>query len=72
MDRYEVTNDEMVDVLQWAYEHNPPLITVSASTVRNAVGNQQELLDLDSPYCRINWNGSQFALEAPRGRATRA
>ena len=69
MDRYEVTNDEMVDVLQWAYEHNPPLITVSASTVRNAAGNQQELLDLDYSACRITWDAGTetFGLKAAKG-----
>jgi len=65
MDRYEVTNDEMVDVLNWA--HGQGKLTVSASTVRNAEGNSQELLDLDSSYCRIEWTGSQFVMKSAKG-----
>jgi len=68
MDRYEVTNDEMVRVMQWAYEQDPPLITVSFSTVQNAEGDPQQLLDLDSPYGGgILWNGSSFGMKSEKG-----
>jgi len=65
MDRYEVTNDEMCDVLNWAYGQGK--LTVSASTVRNAEGNSQELLDLDDSDCRIQWTGSQFVMKSAKG-----
>lgn len=62
--RYEVTNDEMVDVLQWAYDQGPSLVTVTASEVRNAQGDSQPLLHLGSNYCRITWDGSHFGMTA--------
>jgi len=65
MDKYEVTNDEMVQVMQWAYDHGK--LTVSSSTVRNAQGNQQELLDLDDADCRITWDGSDFGIKSAKG-----
>lgn len=65
MDRYEVTNDKMVEVMQWAYQQGK--ISVTTATVRNLEGNQQELLDLDSFYCSITWNGSQFQMTAAKG-----
>ncbi|MCU0785835.1 MAG: formylglycine-generating enzyme family protein [Verrucomicrobia bacterium] len=65
MDRYEVTNDKMVEVMQWAYQQGK--ISVTSATVRNLEGNQRELLDLDSSDCRITWNGSQFQMKAAKG-----
>lgn len=65
MDRYEVTNDKMVDVLNWAYGQGK--LTVSASTVQNAEGDPQELLDLDASACRIQWTGSAFEMKAAKG-----
>jgi len=65
MDRYEVSNDEMVEVMQWAYDNGK--ITVTESTVRNATGDQQELLDLDGSDCRITWSGSAFGLKSEKG-----
>ena len=65
MDKYEVTNDKMVEVMQWAYGQGK--LTVTSSSVRNAEGNSQELLDLDDSACRITWNGSQFGMKALKG-----
>lgn len=65
MDATEATNDEIVEVMQWAYDNGK--ITVSASTVQNAAGDTQELLDLDSSYCRITWDGSSFGMESLKG-----
>ena len=36
MDQYEVTNNEMVEVLQWAYDQNK--ISVTSASVRNLEG----------------------------------
>jgi len=65
MDTTEVMNDEMVDVMQWAY--NRGKLIVSSSSVRNSEGNSQELLDLDDADCRITWNGSRFGMKAAKG-----
>jgi formylglycine-generating enzyme required for sulfatase activity len=62
IDKYEVTNDKMVEVLQWAYDHGK--LTVTSTSVRNAEGNAQELLDLDEAYIRITWDGSSFGMKA--------
>ncbi len=61
MNRYEVSNDEMVQVMQWAYDHGK--LIVSVSSVKNAQGDQQELLDLGSTHCLIVWNGAEFEME---------
>ena len=65
MDRYEVTNDEMVRVMQWAYDNSK--LIVSASSVRNAQGDQEEFLDLDDVDCRITWSGSVFGMKSAKG-----
>jgi formylglycine-generating enzyme required for sulfatase activity len=62
MDKYEITNDEMVRVLQWAYGQG--LVNVSSTTVANAYGDQQELIDLDDIQCRITWDGTNFGMRA--------
>jgi formylglycine-generating enzyme required for sulfatase activity len=62
--RYEVTNDEMVEVLQWAYENDK--IEVSVSTVRNAIGDPQKLLHLDEAQCRITWDGRAFVMKSTK------
>ena len=65
MGETEVTNDEMIRVMQWAYDHGK--LTMSSSSAKNAQGNQQELLDLDSSYCRITWDGSTFGMKSTKG-----
>lgn len=65
MDKYEVTNDKMVQVMQWAYDAGK--LTVSVSSVKNAQGNQQELLYLDDVGCRIIWDGSAFGIKSTKG-----
>ena len=57
MDKYEVTNDKMVEVMQWAYENGK--VAVNAESVSNAHGNAQLLLNLFT-FCRIAWDGSRF------------
>ena len=65
MDKFEVTNDKIVEVLNWAYDHGK--LDVSSSSVKNANGDQQELVDLDSSYCRITWSGSNFEMKSAKG-----
>ncbi len=66
MDKHEVTNDEMVRVMRWAHDNGR--LSVSTSSVQNAMGSTQELLDLDDPDCQITWDGSDFGLKA--GKST--
>ncbi len=44
IDKFEVSNERMRQVLQWAYDHGK--ITATPSTVTNLEGDQQQLLDL--------------------------
>ncbi len=55
IDKYEVTNEDMRKVMQWA-EDNLKVYT-STNTVFNSVGVYQELLDLDDEDSEISWNG---------------
>jgi formylglycine-generating enzyme required for sulfatase activity len=63
----EVTNDQMVQVLNWAYGQGN--LVATTATVKNAAGNQQELMNLDSSYCRILWNDTlnRFEMKAGKG-----
>ena len=65
MDKYEVTNEKMVEVLNWAYGQGK--LTVTFASVKNAEGNAQELLDLDDSDCRITWDGNNFAMKLTKG-----
>jgi len=62
MAQYEVTNREMADALNWA--NGQKKLTVSSTTVKNAEGDDWELLDLDAGGCQISWNGAQFVVDA--------
>jgi len=53
MSKYEVTNEQVREVMQ---------VTATSSTVRNAQGYAQELLDLDASHCQISWNDSSFVV----------
>jgi formylglycine-generating enzyme required for sulfatase activity len=63
----EVTNDQMVEVLNWAFTHGK--LTVTTTSVMNASGTPKTLLNLDSEYCRVLWNASsaKFEVKEPRG-----
>lgn len=68
MKRTEVTNDELVEVLNWAYgEGKLSVETVPELSVENAEGDPQGLVDLTSEFCRISWNGSQFVVLPAKG-----
>ncbi len=62
--RYEVSNDQMVEVLQWAADNGRVEVTTSA--VYNADGDAQKLLHLDEEQCRITWDGKRFDLKATK------
>jgi len=59
--KYEVTNQEYRDALQWAYDHNPRLATVSGSYVFDAVdGSTALLLALGPEDGQISFSGDTF------------
>ena len=63
--RYEITNDEMVEVLQWAYDND--LIAASSKAVENLVGDRQTVLHISDEQCRITWDGKRFGIKAEKG-----
>jgi formylglycine-generating enzyme required for sulfatase activity len=58
----EVTNQECLDAVQWAYDQGHVTVT-SSSVLDNLDGSTQELLDLDDVDCRIDFSGGVFSLE---------
>jgi len=54
---YEVTNQEYVEAVQWAYDNG--YVTASTSTVQ---AYDQELLSLDNYYSEITFSGGVFGL----------
>jgi len=67
MQSTEVTNDQMAEVLDWAYGQGKLIVDVD--TVKNLAGDQQEILDLDDGGCRILWNPAteRFELKSAKG-----
>jgi len=61
---YEVTNDEMLAVLEWALAHGR--IAGSDGKVRNTAGEARDILHLGEEQCRILWNGRSFELKAEK------
>ena len=63
MDKYEVSNEKMREVMQWAFDNGK--IAATVATVTNLEGNQQELLDLDALYCQISFsNNNTFVVDS--------
>jgi formylglycine-generating enzyme required for sulfatase activity len=59
--QHEVTNQEYMDAVQWAYDHG--YVTATTSSVRDAMdGSTAELLDLDDGDCEIAFSGGVFSL----------
>jgi len=66
MDRYEVTNDKMTQVLNWAFARGK--LTISRrGLVRNAEGSRRVLLDCRDEECRITWDGRRFVTKSSKG-----
>lgn len=63
----EVTNDQMCDILNWA--HDKEKLLVDKTTVKAAVGDRRELLNLDDRDCRIEWDtlSSKFVVKSEKG-----
>jgi formylglycine-generating enzyme required for sulfatase activity len=60
----EVTNRQMADVLNWALEQG--LADATPATVQNTEGEPRELLDLDDMDSQISWDGSALVVDAGR------
>ena len=59
--QYEVTNQEYLDLVQWAYDQG--YVTATSSSVQDLVdGSKKELVELDSPYCELAFSGGVFTL----------
>ncbi len=63
--KYEVTNQEYRDALQWAYTENPPLVVVFPSGVYdNTDGSRVELVNFESDSCCISFRADTFAVRS--------
>lgn len=62
--RHEVTNEQMVEALQWAYKNEK--IVVLESGVYSAGSSPRKLLHLSDPECRIKWEDRTFTLKAEK------
>ena len=61
--KYEVTNQEYRDVLQWAYDQAPKLVTVSGSGVYdNLDGSTVLLLAIGPSQSKISFSGGTFTV----------
>jgi len=59
MDEREVSHDEMIRVMQWAYNNEKLIVS---SYLFNAEGDGRELLDLDDSDCQIFFSNKKFWL----------
>ncbi|MCK4414382.1 MAG: SUMF1/EgtB/PvdO family nonheme iron enzyme [Candidatus Eisenbacteria sp.] len=59
--QHEVTNQEYITMVQWAYERGH--VTATAGSVQDDLdGSTEELLNLDSGFCEIVFDGGVFSL----------
>ena len=59
--KYEVTNEEYLEAVQWAYDRGH--VTVTTSSVRdNLHSDNKQLLDLDDADCEIEFSNGTFTL----------
>ena len=68
VDVHEVSNEKMIEVLQWAYANGKVEVDGDTS-VRNTEGDQQELIDLDGTLCQIVFvrPANQFTVKSGKG-----
>jgi formylglycine-generating enzyme required for sulfatase activity len=64
MDKFEVTNEQMRRVLQWASDHNK--ILVSGDNVLNTEGTSQTLIALNKYDSVLGFANGQFVVQAGR------
>ncbi|MBD3349498.1 MAG: SUMF1/EgtB/PvdO family nonheme iron enzyme [Candidatus Eisenbacteria bacterium] len=72
--QHEVTNQEYMEAVQWAYDNG--YVTATTSSVRDAMdGSTVQLLDLDDSDCEIQFNsgtGTFYLRESPSNYAQNA
>jgi formylglycine-generating enzyme required for sulfatase activity len=71
--QHEVTNQEYLEAVQWAYDHG--YVTATTSWVQdNLDGSNEELLDLDISYSEIQFDGAGtfYLRESPSSYAQNA
>ncbi len=71
--QHEVTNQEYLEAVQWAYDHG--YVTATTASVRdNLDGSTEELLDLDSQWSEIQFDGAGnfYLRESPSSYAQSA
>jgi len=61
IDKYEVSNERMRQVLQWAYDNS--VVTADVTTVTNVEGDQRELVNLDESTCELAFSSGVFTVE---------
>ena len=62
LNKYEVTNEEVRRVLQWAYDNDK--ITATATEVINNEGISWGLLNVISEFCQISFSNTTFSVKA--------
>jgi len=62
--KYEVTNQNVCDVYNWALGQGGYFTTVDETT---AIAFGKEVLDLDSEYCQISYSGGAFVVDSRDG-----
>ena len=65
MQSTEVTNAQYAELAQWALDHDPPLVTATTGSLRDALGAEtEELLDLNDSDYEISYSGGTFTVDA--------
>ena len=65
MQSTEVTNAQYAALAQWALDHDPPLVTATTGSLRDALGAEtEELLDLNDSDCEISYSDSVFTVDS--------
>ena len=63
INKHEVTNVQMDEVMQWAYDQFPSKIRVLDSSVINIHGDIQQLLDMNASLSQINFSEGSFSVD---------
>ena len=61
MAKYEVSNEDLREVMQWAYGQG--LIGATSATVTNKQGAAQELINLDSSFSQLAFSSGTFSVD---------
>ncbi|MCP4545967.1 MAG: formylglycine-generating enzyme family protein [bacterium] len=65
MQNTEVTNQQYAGMVQWAYDHDPPLVIASSSSLQdNLDGSTEGLLNLNDDDCMISFSGGIFIVDS--------